>query len=547
MTDLNLFDMFSDQMSLFGEEAPVKKEEEKKETPKPAEAPKAVTTAVSSDDSDDDFDDADGDEPITDKDEKKKEEAKKAAPKKKSTKSAVIKLTGPVTVIGTGFKYTYGIEGAKVTAGEAVKAAFAAGYKEVAKADITTDEKSTVFVNTLGQAATGENIAVGEVTTVVIGDVRVEISSDSLGCPADQASIDKVCDKFVELYPDFAGCSLKYDARQNIAFPVFHGGSQFKLKADETYRIYNAGNVVEAKGDAISKEEIIAYKSATDVVFLAYKAKKAVIGLDFELDAVQEKQIVEKWSVEGLEIYLETWGIHLNPTVEDFGGKDRVSKEDVVEFLKPNYSAFRSASRRFDFLFDKNSNRLGVAIVSGTKGAATYAAPFSLVKGGCDAQRVENTDIGCFVADRLSDGSVTNVNFTFGLPKIPYNILQTVIRYFKRDLSKEAMIQIYYDRAAGEYYIKTPEADTTKARVFYKLEHSSDILVATVHSHNTMRPVFSGIDDYDECYTGIFGVIGNLGKDGADIGFYCNFRAGMEGSFQDLQLCDLFGHGGDCA
>jgi hypothetical protein len=58
-----------------------------------------------------------------------------------------------------------------------------------------------------------------------------------------------------------------------------------------------------------------------------------------------------------------------------------------------------------------------------------------------------------------------------------------------------------------------------------------------------MPAIFSEIDDEDEVYTGLFGVIGDLDKKTISM----SFRAGMEGKFKSLYYADIFSDGGDIA
>ena len=150
---------------------------------------------------------------------------------------------------------------------------------------------------------------------------------------------------------------------------------------------------------------------------------------------------------------------------------------------------------------------------------------------------MERTPLGVFKGTTDETGEVTALDFKFQMPKIPGGLLDAIIAYFRKDLTREAMVQVYHNEDRG-YYLSYPEQDTTKVRVSYKLEPKPDTLVMTVHSHNTMSARFSAIDDEDECYTGIFGVIGRLGRNAIT---EVNFRAGMEGCFKPLYAGDLFG------
>ena len=169
-------------------------------------------------------------------------------------------------------------------------------------------------------------------------------------------------------------------------------------------------------------------------------------------------------------------------------------------------------------------------IISGEKGAAAVAAsPFM------PGLRVETTPLGSFKGTTDINGDVTSLDFKFSLPPIPYSILAEIIAIFRADLGKENIVQIYWNKEKG-YYLQQPDYEATKQRVRYLLPRNRDVLVMTVHSHNTMKAFFSPIDDEDELYTGLFGVIGRL-----DRNIDMTFRAGMEGCFKKISAGSLFG------
>jgi PRTRC genetic system protein A len=158
--------------------------------------------------------------------------------------------------------------------------------------------------------------------------------------------------------------------------------------------------------------------------------------------------------------------------------------------------------------------------------------------------RNEVTEIGTFTGrENVATLEVSDVDFKMRLPKIPVFLLETIVKEFKKDLSKENILLIYWSVKEHSYYLARPKAICDKISVVYEMTHTNDVLVMTVHSHNTMHAEFSETDNNDEIYTGLFGVIGDLDKQCISM----SFRAGLEGSFKKLAPSDIFSTGGDVA
>jgi hypothetical protein len=162
--------------------------------------------------------------------------------------------------------------------------------------------------------------------------------------------------------------------------------------------------------------------------------------------------------------------------------------------------------------------------------------------------KVINNEIGLFSAkamnipglDKWSEG------FKLALPKkIPIKLLYQAIKFFKsycnEDFiqSKEAMVQIFWDREKQEYFIYVPKQivriDMIHAERNYELE-SKHLLVMDIHSHNNMKAYFSPTDDRDERATRIYAVVGSLENLIPDI--YIRISAG--GDYTDINIFDVF-------
>jgi len=492
---------------------------------------------------DDESDDASDDSSDDGKDDKKKKTTKKKAEKK---------LDGPVTVKGTGWSFTYGTDGGKYTSKEVLKAAFEAGYKEVIIGSNRIAADSTIICKTITQTASFDDKQMGDSLTVLLGNFRVTYEPSQFeGLSKEEVSVFDVALKFGENNPDFKGCSLAVDFTAGVATPVF--SESFKPKKGETYLVWTDNGNKEFTGDELIDGEYVIRKSDSDILFLEEKVDTkanvaSISASDLGLEKVDIKVAKELYHLP-FTLYLQNFGQKFALTSDAFGGKEAVEKDDLIAVLKPKYKMFRQSNREVSVSYDKASSTVGVAVVSGRKGAAAIAAPFSNVINFSEfrdklTKRVEDTEVGLFKGYQNDETlEVTGLSFSMKLPKIPSHILDTIVAEFRRDITKENMVQIMWSAKDKEYYVVKPTARYTSVSVFYELTHTSDILVMTVHSHNKMKAFWSSIDDNDEVNTSLFGVIGNLDQASPSM----LFRAGMEGCFKALDKSEVFDFGGECA
>ncbi len=532
MGQMSLFDMFED----FGLEEPVveEKKEEKKAEVKPEKKAEKITPFPV--DSSDNADSADEEEDLTD-DSATTDDGEKES-KKPVTKVRKTYMTGPIKIVGTGWTFDYGSIGEKIDIMDALKAAFNEGFKEVALASITRNkDESVLYVSTLNERADDDATAMGKELTIYLArKAAVYKAEDFPGLDPDEISLGDVLEKYYEAYPELKGCSLKTGG--GIAVPVLTDSYTLKKDSADTVKIWKEDGVIEYnEGEAsLLFEGCTVRKSDSDVLFPVYSAKakgssRVSVSLsDFGLTKGTSSTVKEKYTLP-FTLYLETFGQRREMKPEDFNGKTKVTKDEVIDYLKPKYKAFQSKKRKFDVVYEKSQDLVSVALISGEKGAAVVAAfpAFTI-------PRIENTDIGLFSGEQTRDGLVTGLDFALKLPKIPRAILNVIVAEFKRTGETENMLQVYWSNKNQCYYVKRPEQVTDRVSVRYKLVHSKDTLVLTVHSHNRMNAFFSSVDDADEVYTGLFGVIGNVDRPYPSM----RFRAGMEGCFKELSLNDLF-------
>ena len=482
-----------------------------------------------------------------------KKETKKGSKKAASTtKKADVKLKGIVKVAGDGWTINYGEDGKEYQAKDVVKALYEQGYKEVALAEIKYTS-TTLFVHTISESVTADDTAMGDSITISLGNLRVNYTTeDFAGLSAEEISLFDVELKFQNDNPDFRGCGLKFDSMRKIATPVF--SKKVEVKADETYNVWSDNGIQQYVGADLKDSDV--YVSTTGVYFVSNKVPKSaqqVYSSMLDLpngDGKAASKAKEMYRLP-FELWVETYGRTKACTEADFGGKSVVTKEDIISYLSGAYRIFRSSQKKFSIAYDRNAAIVGVAVVSGEKGATDVASVSSNVIDFADCkkklisvkERIEETALGLFKGYETEEEMLSLDVFEMALPKIPGEFLDTIIKEFRRDLTKENMVQIYYSVSSMSYYLVKPRAEYTKVSVKYTMTHTRDILVMSVHSHNTMAAKFSSIDDADEIYTGLFGVIGNLDKQKISV----SFRAGMEGKFKPLSYADIFTNGGDIA
>ena len=139
---------------------------------------------------------------------------------------------------------------------------------------------------------------------------------------------------------------------------------------------------------------------------------------------------------------------------------------------------------------------------------------------------VRNNKIGTFIAptERVTAFRKVKAGFTPALPKIPYKMWSEVISFFKsyvnEDGAVEALAYIYWSFEHERYYVVIPKQTVTKDSVdsfLPDVDENELLLVAEMHSHNTMPAFFSFTDDKDEKATRVYIVVGRMDKVFPDI------------------------------
>jgi hypothetical protein len=159
---------------------------------------------------------------------------------------------------------------------------------------------------------------------------------------------------------------------------------------------------------------------------------------------------------------------------------------------------------------------------------------------------IRNTNIGKFITPTSDCDMLSNVRAGFvpALPRIPMNFMLRIVAFFRGNMhngsENEALLNIYWDTYCKEFLVDIPEQTVSKVSVDSQIseEYSDERYVhyMDVHSHNSMRAFFSGVDDKDERATRLYSVIGNLHEYFPDI----KTRISNGGKFLEIDPAEVF-------
>lgn len=141
-----------------------------------------------------------------------------------------------------------------------------------------------------------------------------------------------------------------------------------------------------------------------------------------------------------------------------------------------------------------------------------------------DGQTYEmrRSELGEFIAPKhkITEFSEVRAGFRPALPRIPQELLRAIIGFFRSQMESgaefEALVRIYWDRKEQKFIPFVPKQRATKDSVTVRLtdedlpDDTRYLYYADIHSHNSMKAVFSAIDDMDERGTRLYLVIGRL-------------------------------------
>ncbi len=128
--------------------------------------------------------------------------------------------------------------------------------------------------------------------------------------------------------------------------------------------------------------------------------------------------------------------------------------------------------------------------------------------------------------------------------KIPYEFLLKTVAFFKKVYKEkkgaEAVLQIFYNRTDEAYFFHIDDQGVSggSAEMDRSVElERTHLLIADIHSHNSMGAFFSGTDNRDEKEARVYGVMGRLDQPWPEI----KFRAGDgTGGWMDMSPFQVF-------
>lgn len=586
----NLFDLFNGNgMGSFEEVAPAAKES------KPTKSSKKTKEEVV-EETMDDMEEVDEEEDLGEELEEDVSETKKPAATNNTSKGGKKKknnLTGktevvlPVTCYGRNWKHTIDGFGVK-TINDIMKDLYDAGIVEVAHNEVNpiSNEKhlkdqKLFFTSPRKESKSNVSIFSGEANAVICdGFEQMPLSVDMFdGKDAEEVTVLDAQFAFEKGFPTYQNLGLSYCSASKIGVPVLPKALTKTDKVSLPKDIVIAGErqpvkmgLFESEPMEVTTEEII--KTYFDGVDVSLYCVNDTLYCEYTGTAISSltkpgkkgdgKEVVAK---ELYKLPCKCYFVTLNQTFEFtpemFGGKEKVGEEEVLELLRKTYSLLRNRDRKVEVVYVREQNLVSVALTSGTKGSA-YALPetesfglFKMIRTVEELQEVKKLQsfLGTFVPQNgpaqrievcphaiytaiMGEGreltKIKDIDFELKGPKIPYNLFQGIVEDFKAHPNIERIVQICWNEDKKEYYLSFPSYEES-GKAFIKYAFKPVPPIVTIHSHNTMPAYFSSVDDRDEAITGVYGVIGNVHKKPT-----FKFRVGMEGSFKELELSEIF-------
>lgn len=567
-------------------EEPKKKEQKKKETTSVANKANKIEDIEEVEDDENELLSMDLDTTDTPK-KSSNQSTKKSTKKKGVTGKSMVSL--PARCYGRNWNHT--IEGfGEKSLNEILQELFRAGFIEVAHKEIlpVSDEKALkaglVYFKSPDKESSSNVSLFGNTTKAAFVDGMEQYPFEGLeefkGLAQEEVSVLDGQMKFEESFPVYKNLGISYCSSSSIGVPILLNklGKEQEVTLPITVNV--AGRKFEVtREDFPMKEKVlgkdieeeyynglpVTLKIAGNTIFGEFLGTAAT-GLTKPGQHGGKESTVKELFTLPCSCYFVTLNQTFSLTSEMFGGKEKVTKEELLDLLRKTYTILRNKDRRVEVVYARDQSLVSVALTSGTKGA--YALPetectglFKLIrtaseleevkklsnflgnyvpnKGPC--QRVEVCPHGIFLST-MGEGKemlqIKEVHFERKLPKIPRAIFLGILEDFKANPQTERILQVCWNSKKQEYFLSFPGYEQSgKGFIHYRFGlHGQDIYtVLTVHSHNTMPAYFSSIDNRDEAITGLYGVIGTVDQ----IPTY-KFRVGVEGVFQELEYADLF-------
>lgn len=421
------------------------------------------------------------------------------------------------------------------------------------------------------------------------GQLKCELTKDDFpDKDYEEITLDDVISRWCAINTQYEGCQMYFDAEQLLLYPVIKNnpssdvvsnmeiivnGTRTEINRETFTEIKDMKDLVKQLAGDMGRAKAQIFKTSA-AYFLSYDSgKEKAYCRKKAVSAKAVKEVETKYPLP-LTLYVVTWNERYELTREMFDGKAKVSKEEITKFMAQSEKMFADKERKADYIYNEDKNLMSCMFMSGKKGAhsisceemgetAAHTGLVKLIRSAKELEECRKRDmfvgICCDMAESFILKALPHGNFYgyFGkekecctikrvawerkLPKIQRTVLDGIIQYFRRDLSKEAVVRILYNRASGEFFTIAAGGKRSKQAIEYDFTDvalcvSDVISVMEIHSHNTMPAYFSSVDDKDEKYPGIYGVIGNLDT----VEPTMKFRAGFDGVFTCIDVEELF-------
>lgn len=237
-------------------------------------------------------------------------------------------------------------------------------------------------------------------------------------------------------------------------------------------------------------------------------------------------------------------------TPELFGGKPRVSKEELREYIekeRPEYS-----KERTDISYDKALNMI-VVVCRGSRKGIDLIYDDEVAKRRIEHEketlflwqktdgkfRVEKTKTAVIIAPVCGKGEGS---YKLLLPKIPIEMINIAKMFFiwvYREYGTEVMLQLFWDAVSKQYFWNVPKQQVCSFECLIDRDTNLEMkytLVADFHSHGCYEAFFSQTDNEDELGFRIYGVLGNMNYKNQTM----MLRAGTGGCYVSLNGTEIF-------
>lgn len=375
----------------------------------------------------------------------------------------------------------------------------------------------------------------------VVFPVSVVVGSTIMPFIKDVESVEQVRAGWTQVHPEYAGCLFHYDSKQNMLIPFMRGESEIKgrkyklpvtvgyFQLAEHYDVHDFGteSVVEAQ----IREKYAKNHPEFENALFKYNAEEHHL---FPVLNFKKEETTDKYS---LPMLVRGPGFQMTLEESDFKGKTAVTLQEmraVVEMVYPEFS-----KERTEMIYDERG--FVIPILKGSRKGIKFSSErvgqnLFFVKGKDGASyRIEQMPYGVF--DCCVGGG--EVDFHLSAEKIPVEIFEEILSFFRKKPQQEAAVQIFYDVKTRKYELYYPKQKVSRTSVYFErnfILEQEKALVMDAHSHGRLPAFFSSTDDYDEKGTRLFLVIGKVGSDSPE----CILRAGIAGFYKYLHLSDIF-------